>query len=76
MKKLGVKQQLVIDECIANDFVWTGDIIDIFNISPKKSKRALIELKKLVIYGYLEQIDTDERYFCLTKKAKKHYNLE
>jgi len=67
---IGIRQKYVIK--LANDKkeIWTNEIIDIFNIPLKKSKKALIELKKLELYGYLKQSKKDKRCFEITKKGK------
>jgi hypothetical protein len=73
MRKIGVRQFLILQTCLDKGHVWSGDVYEIYNLplSLRSGKRAMIELRKLEAYGYLKQdYDTVGEVFRLTSYAK------
>lgn len=70
---VGVRQKLVLEIAHFSPDITIKDVIDIFRISHKKSKLALIELEKLEMYGYLEKVECKYRTFRITKKGEEFF---
>jgi hypothetical protein len=84
MKKIGIKQVQVLKKCFDFGSVNSNDVRVIYNIStnyrPKysdterKSKKAILILEKLELYGYLKRFN-NKRIYYLTDEGKQAVKL-
>lgn len=80
MRKIGIKQLQVLKKCFEYGAICPKDVRVIYNIStnykPKysdterKSKKAILILEKLELYGYLKRFDSN-RIYRLTEEGIK-----
>ena len=75
LRKLGVKQLLIIKKCKAKGSIWVGEVFSIYPFSHSNSKRALVELEKLELYGYLKPKKDVDNTFVLTEKGYQYLDL-